>query len=540
MIIDIRQFFGEIPKVNSRLLADGYAEQADNCRLESGKLQAMNGVLSIKDAQPDSETIYKMQSEFLEWNSNVDVVKALVADSGDRIFYTGDGYPKDTNATLALSGASPYPAGSRRLGIPAPTAPLVVSLTGSAGTEIERSSSYIYTIVGKWEDGSEVESGPSTPTAVFEIYEGITPVLTGFTDATATGVYTTHFRIYRLNPGNSGAEYQYVDEMATTEISYTDLVTDDDLGEVLPSEIWAAPDENLDGLIATSHGLVFGFAGNTIYPSEVFIPYSFPPNYTLVTESDIVGFGYTGSMVVALTKTVPYLLYGSSPESLELQRLGYQQPCISSKSIVDVPGGVIYASPDGLFMINESGVGSNITRNLFSKKQWKDLSPVNLIGIYYDDAYFGFFEGTTDAFRLNLENGEYQPLTTENAVYGVHYSSVDDLMYLIQAKDTGREIVAWDSGDLVSYTWKSKEYTGFSDVFSAGMVDSDFSEGPVYFNLYVDGVIVMTSSILSNDIFLIPPIYGNVFQVKVTGKSQVNRIIIAQAYEDIVGELLNG
>lgn len=541
MIIDIKHFLGEVPKVDPLLLADGYATEAKNCCIESGKVESIKGVSTIQAAQAGTKTIYKMLSSFLEWSDEVDVVKSLVVDSNNRVFFTGDGYPKDTNSTLALSGDGPYPDTSRRLGIPSPTNALTVTLNGTAGDDIEHSSSYVYTIVGKWEDGSEVESGPSEPTAVFDVYDGITPRLTGFVDATATGVFTTHFRIYRLNAGNSGAEYQYVSEIQVTEspLQYDDLVTDDDLQEILPSEIWAAPSDELSGITATSHGLAFGFVDNEIFPSEVFIPYSFPINYSMPVESDIIGLGYTGSMVIVLTETVPYMLIGSTPETLELTRLGYQQPCLSSRSIVNIPGGVVYASPDGLYMINESGVGANLTENIFKKTQWTALDLDNMIGVYYDYCYFAFFEGSNTGFKLNLSDGVYQTLSLTNDIHAAHYCPDDDTLYLVLTDGAGREIVSWETGDSTDFSWKSKEFPVDSKWVTAGMVDSDFSLGDITFNLYVDGGLAFTKAVSDNDIFMIPISTGRSFQVQVSGQSTVDRIIVAETYEDIA-MVLNG
>jgi len=534
-LIDLSIFQGEIPRVSDKLLPVENASEASNCRLESGRLEPISGVSVVEAGVGSSiQTIYKMAAQFLRWSSPVNVVKSLVADSGNRVFYTGDSYPKDTNGALALA-SSPYPAASRRLGIPAPTGALAITLTGTAGADVEKSSSWVYTIVGKWADGSEVESAPSPPTAVVDIYSGITPRLTGFTAPTATGAYATHFRIYRLMAGTVGAEYQYVDEITTATTQFDDTVSDDDLGEVIPSTLWDAPADALDGIIATSHGMVAGFKGNTIYPSEIYIPYAFPSSYTLVTESDIVGLGYTGSMIMALTKTVPYLLTGQDPATISLNRLGYQQPCIASKSIVNVPGGVVYASPDGLFMINESGVGALITRDVFTKSQWKSLGPANLIGFYYDDAYYGFFSGTVNGFRFNLGSGDYQPIEMPEKIYGGHYSPDDDLLYLIQENGATRDIVSWDTGALMDYAWTSKTFS-FSGqkIYTAAMVQGDFSQGDVTLDFLVDGVSVGAKTISSDGEFRIKPKRGNDFEVKLTGKATIDRVVIAESMFDVL------
>lgn len=533
-MIDISGFRGEIPKLSDSLLPDGFASTAVNCDLEQGVLKPANGVSPIIDVGAGAASIFKMGAGFLQWPAVVDVVKSLVADSGDRILFTGDGYPKESNASLALT-AAPFPTHTRRLGIPAPTNALTITPDGTAGEDIVRSSSYVYTLVGKWEDGSVVESAPSYPTAVFEVHSGITPKLTEFADASAAGAYTTHYRIYRLNSGNAGAEYQYVDEISVQESEYHDVKTDDDLGEVLPTTGWTSPKDGLSGLTATSHGLVFGFKGNTIYPSEVFIPYAFPSSYSLTTESDIVGLGYTGSLVVALTRTVPYLLIGQSPETLSLKRLGYQQPCVSQRSIVNIPGGIVYAATDGLFRIDESGRGSLITKELITKKQWKALAPETLFSFYYNGAYLGFFSGTPDGFSLDLETGEYKNFTFSETVHGGHYASDDDLLYLIRTKGAVREVVSWDTGSGRAYTWQSKEFTiQRREVYTAAMVKGDFSSGGLTLYFYADGKLVHTRAVTNDNIFRIRNMSGEKFQIKAVGTMTVERIMVGRSVSEIV------
>jgi hypothetical protein len=540
-MIDLSTFKGAIPKISDRLLPDGHASDAKNCDLSGGNLKPIKGVSSVQDVAADIQTIFKMNSSFLVWDEVVNAVRSLIADSGNRILFTGDGYPKETNAALALT-SSPYPTATRRLGIPAPTNALTVTLNGTAGETMVHSSSYVYTLVGKWADGSEVESAPSPPTGVFEVYSGIIPELTGFEDATATGAYTTHFRIYRLNSGNVGSEYRYVDEMAVTETSYDDEKTDDDIvnnGEIKTVGM-TAPDDSLEGLIPTSHGLVFGFKGNTVYPSEVFMTYAYPAEYSLPAESDIVGLGFTGSLVLALTKTVPYLILGQDPATMQMKRLGYQQPCVSARSIIGFPGGVIYASPDGLFRIDEAGVGLLITENIFKKSQWTDLTPANLIGVYYDSSYFGVFAGTTTGFRLDLVTGEYQGIEFAAAVHGLHYSPEDDTLYLVQTKGAAREIVSWDTGAVADYTWESKEFSSPSQaVHTAGMVQGDFTSGNTTLTFYVDGALAHTQVMSTDGLFRVPVKRGNIFQAKLAGKGTIHRLLIGESVAEIVREMAN-
>lgn len=530
-MIDLSTFSGEIPRLSAKLLPKANAATAENCDLDSGNLKPMTGITSgIESLSPTINTIYKYGENFLTFTSAaVNIVRSFVSSSG-RLVYTGDGYPKEYDGSTHI-----------RLGIEPPTAALTIHMSGIAPDEnaTATSISYVYTRVSKRADGSDVESAPSPPTAVVTLQTGMTIAVSGFSVADIPdGTVVSHYRLYRLNAGVvTGAEYQFVMELTVAAAvgEITDDVEDADLGEVLPTTYWTDPPDALSGLIATSHGMVYGFVGNRIYPSETFIPYAFPEIYSLTTESDIVALGYTGSMVVVLTETVPYLLYGQSPESLELKRLGHAQPCVSARSVVNIPGGVVYAAPDGLFLINESGQGSLITRKLFTRSQWDAMGPASAIGFHYDESYLCFFNDTKTGFQIHLESGRYQVYAMADEIYGGIYSPEDDVLYLIEKHLSVREIASWRTGADISFSWKSKIFLfPYYMAMTAGMIQGVFDGETVYLTLYVDGVALDTITVSTDAVFRIPPVLGTEFQILIEGSAVVDRVLIGRSFGEVV------
>jgi hypothetical protein len=521
-VIDFTSFSGEIPKMSPRLLPEGSAATAINCDLESGNLQPMPGVTSdIYALADDIRTIHRRESEFLAFDSIVHVARSFIASSG-RLMYTGDEYPKE------YDGSDHF-----RLGIEAPTNALTIHLDGTPSGTIEERS-YVYTFVSKRADGSDVESAPSPPTGVTEVSSDIGVSVSGFTTTgMLAGTVISHYRLYRLNAGTTGAEYQYVMELpVSTTGEVEDTVAAADLAEVLPTEDWTAPDADMVGIIATSHGLMFGFVDNTIYASETFIPYAYPSIYSLTVESDIVGLGYTGSMVVVLTRTAPYLLSGQNPDTLELKRLGYPEPCVSARSIVNIPGGVVYAAPDGLFMIDEVGSGQMLTRSLFTRAQWGALTPADIIGFYYDDSYLCFFDGAATGFQLGLTSGAYSAFALAEPVYGGMYSPEDDELYLIQDDGAARSVVSWKTGADMTYIWTSKIFSyPFLQTLTAGMIQGTF--GTTDITLYVDGVAQTPITVTSDTVFRIPPVLGSEFQIKLEGDAVIDRVILGGSAAEV-------
>jgi len=116
----IKSFAGISPKTPSRYLQDTQAQVAINCPVFSGSIQPLADVsasLLTLSKQTIPQTIYRygqdIDSEtqyWFNWGSDVDVCRSQIAgDESEWTFYTGDGAPKATYNTIALSSTD-YPS----------------------------------------------------------------------------------------------------------------------------------------------------------------------------------------------------------------------------------------------------------------------------------------------------------------------------------------------------------------------------------------------------------------------------------------------
>jgi len=524
MIFDIDSFRGEVPRISKKLLPNGYAYSAINCDMSGGNLAPDKGCTLIQALSGATVSIFKHGATWRQWSSVVDIVHSFVHDNDNRIIITGDSYPKETDSSL-------FPS-TRRLGIPAPTGALVITLGGTAGDDVDRTISYVYTIVGVWADGSVTESAPSLPTAVIDVYDGQTVTLTGFENA--ANAYTTNFRLYRLLSGTAGAEFQYVDEFSISSSSYLDSVSESSLGEVLPTEGWTTPNESLSGLISTSSGINVGFVGNKVYPSETFIGYAYPSDYSLTTETDIVGLGFIGSSIVVLTDTKPYILIGQNPESLSMEKIPYDQACLSKRSIVSFPGGVAFACPDGLAIISASGVLSIITEKLFTKTQWAALEPETMIGFWYDGSYYAFFSGKSTYIRIDLNASEVTRGDLPANAYGGHYVAVDDILYLVLGTALTKSLYSFRTDTVSSMTWVSGTKTLENRVPMAGRVLGDFSAGSSVITMVADGSDIFSKTVTGDGMFRFTPKRVGKAYLTVTGKATIDRILVGETGQEVL------
>jgi hypothetical protein len=512
--ITVPAFAGEMPKLEDRLLQTQNAASAVNCDLRRGGLRALRGPLHIQDIDFDARAIFKHDVDgWLAWPGVVNVCKGAVQDV--------DG--EKPTGQLLITGDKPYPAmylaggETHRLGLPRPaSAPAVngshgaVCLNtqvvgwsapnlsgaparygdndgvpvedGSADVEpfseasegessiidsgISRSSAYCYTLVQRLAGGViAYESAPSPPTGVVDVSDGDGVELSGFAVPQLEGLAVTAIRIYRTLSGTASSDFHFLIELTLEELEkaggvHIDTRMDADLSpEILQTSIWDAIPEDARGLIKTDNGIYAAFRGNELLVSEPFLPYVFPAAYALTVEDPIVALSHVDGTIVVLTEGRPYLARGGVPESLELVHLPLEQACVSALSVATMPGGVVYASPDGLMLLtgNEQTL---ITEQTFTRDQWQALGPERLIGAVHDGSYIGFFAGTDKGFLFHIGRADIVRLELggDVQVTALYHHSRDDALYLaIRTKD-GSGVWKFEAGEALRYTWRSKTF----------------------------------------------------------------------------------
>lgn len=334
---------------------------------------------------------------------------------------------------------------------------------------ISRSSSYCYTVVQSLAGGViQYESAPSPPSIVLDVPDGDGVVVSGFSIPSRPGLKITHIRIYRTVSGESSSEFRFLAELTLDELEalgwqYTDTIHDKDVStEVLQTSTWDPIPDNARGLIKTDNGIYAAFRGNELLISEPFIPYAFPASYRLTVEDSIVALAHVDNTIVVLTTGRPYLAQGSVPESLALTHLPIEQACVSARSVATLPGGVLYASPDGL-MLFSSNQQALATDQTYSREQWQALGPERLMGAVHDNRYIGFFEGTNRGILFHIGRADVTRLELPEGwkVRALYHHSEDDALYLSVERGNGSNGI-WrfeaDGADPLPYRWHSKTF----------------------------------------------------------------------------------
>jgi hypothetical protein len=147
--LTLETFRGTAPRIAPHLLPEGFAQTATNCKLVRGILQALKSPATVLATQAGIQALRKYDAtKWLCWTNPVSVVSGIVpGDSDQRIFWTGDGVPKQSNKTLLNLGAATHvvdTANYYRLGVPAPATPPTLTVDGTSPGEYSETRSYVY------------------------------------------------------------------------------------------------------------------------------------------------------------------------------------------------------------------------------------------------------------------------------------------------------------------------------------------------------------------------------------------------------------
>lgn len=611
MELTFSAFKGVIPRLSPELLPDGHASSALDAKLFNGEISAFKVPYSVwtftKPGTILSFYLYE-SSYFLHWTSDVDVVPGLIADDTTaRIYYTGDGAPKVTDNSLALSGGGTnYPIAYYTLGVPkpanTPTAtrlsntktisaitkanPAVVTTSTAHGfstgdkvkldvtgmTELDEkvykitvidtthfsldgvdstgygtfssgtctqyydeadkvSTAYVYTYVTGWGE----EGVPSDPSPVIDRGPDEWIQVGNMATGALAGYNITNKRIYRVQTGSAGSDYQFVAEVAAAAVFITDSVDDADLGEVLQTADYDVPPADMKGLTQLANGVMAGFSKKTFCPSEPFISYAYPIKYRQTTNYEIVAIAAIGESTLLATKGKPVFVSGASPESYFMREMEFLQACVSKRSMVSFGIYAIYASPDGLVMVDAAGGARLITEQLFTRDQWQEIVPSTISAYRWDNRYIGFYDdGVTPAgFIFDPSNPLSSWMWISTYALAGHNDISNDTLFL----NIGGVASWWEldsQSSLTVYKWKSApRYFSAPKAFAWAKVYAETY--PVTVNMFLDGALNGPYTVNNDGAFRIggPNVKAKKWEIEVVTASNVKMIKMADTIREI-------
>ena len=632
MKLTFQQFSGIAPRIAPRHLPATLAQEALDVKLWSGELRPHYADEILQYIPSNIQSIYRYKWKnkkynWLMWPYETRVAKGPVYDdennriyfmNQDGFFVTDSSLLKDRDYTNGLgeSGTPYYTAGIPRAGYD------IMSVSGSGSGDIE-ARSYIVCYVRQWPDGTIDVGKSSEPYATswdaaarrtIDVRPGQTVKIAvrniSDTDSAKTGVNKVY--IYRSEVTSSGqALYSYVDQFdinpshvtnnpnATWNTGgwyeYLDKKANTQLGEACPSIYWDPPVDGLKGLVSLQNGLFAAYKDSTVYVSDWNAPHAWPYEHTVTIDYPIVGLGSFGNTIVVCTEAAPVLIVVQDPTNPTTKAIQENCPCVSADSIVNTRNGVIFASQNGLVLINSTSP-TFITEKLLTQDEWLPLHPESLKGAFLNNTYYGFFTNPTDTaagFIFDLDSYTYSTVYNSIVSSGMVYTTqpakvvYNDIeqsqLYVCYPLENGTQYslcsFASDSRINKSFRWRSKVNVSPQGLFNlsaarvmmtsqssqkenehiwegkltgsslaARVMDGEPINGwcktneleltdATVFNYYVDGELKYSREVKDSKPFRLPSGFrGETIEVEVKSNAYIHSITLASS----MGELVEG
>lgn len=495
-----------------------------------GDMRPWRAPLAVATVPAGRKTIYRMGRDaasdsqyWLSWPTVVDALRGAIAgDTTERTYYTGDGFPRWTDNTMALA-SSPYPTAWRQLGIPAPATPALLSSSGGVST-VNEVRFFVYVYVN-----DKGEPGAQSPISSITCKADATVTISALAAPPSGNFGITLIRVYRTQADASGnAEFFFLREIASTLTSTTD--DNRALGEVLPSDGWLMPPADLSNLIGLWNGMAAGISGGVVRFCEAYKYYAWPLIYEIIPpDAKAVALATFGQSLLVLTTGKPVLVTGSTPDSMADQPLELAESCLSRRSVVSFGHGVAWASPDGLAYYG-SGGSKMVTAGLMTRDDWQAIKPETIVAGSYEGAYLGFYTvgGITKGFLIDPLNptGLYFCDIPGQAVW---FDDLTDTLFVLD----GVNIKKWDAGSAMTASFKSKVFRTPKPLsFACAELIADAY--PVQCSVYADGVLKHSQAVESSVPFRLPAGFmGQNWQLELASSGAVQGLALAQSMQEL-------
>lgn len=385
------EFAGIAPRFRKKQLPKGFATVAHNVDLTHGSLKAWLEPRHVTNVPSGQAKMHAWGCHVLSWDKCVSVAEWL--PDCPRLFVTGNA-PYPQTATMD-NGRLVY----RRLGVlapnthPVPTADWVYN-------DKARAVAYMVTFVNNFGE----ESGPSPASYDVSIENGQHVHLSLHYNPPIEYDIVS-MRIYRRETGfRTGLEKEQeilthwflLREVPVGTREFDDTVPIEGLGYAFEGVDTREPPAELSNITAIPESAVLaGSVKNKLLFSRNLQPNSWELSQEMTLDDNIIAMGALNNSLYIATDGHPYRVEADvgcdARECRDIHRYAQAFPminCHTGHGAVVTPFGLIYASTDGLVLLDDSTNPKVITTAVISQDDWRQMEPHTARLAYHKGALF--------------------------------------------------------------------------------------------------------------------------------------------------------
>lgn len=413
---------------------------------------------------------------------------------------------------------------------------------------------YALTYVNRFGD----ESAPGVINEVLYLTKGDTPTLTipyaaGEREALVRDYGINAIRLYRSVTNSSGAaQFLFVKEYLLTMTGSAVVLLDDmpygsaQIGEPMVTMNYDQPRIGMKGLGVTDDGVGYGYVDKTICLSEPYTLYAWPRFYELSSQHSIMGLGHYDNTIVVATKGSPMLISGSEPESMGILSLPLYEGCVSSRSMVNLNHGCMYASDNGLVLVTTNSA-KLLTENAFSASDWQKIKPSSIHASAYKNGYLFFWDNgsTKGSGYIDLNNGNKGVMwfddhalntflngnSVQMVTAGLDPLGVPKSFYKTFNPEYGEAFT------LKTFKWQSKKFNIDTNkrMLAAQVIADSYGNGAITFRVFGNGVLLHESSVNNERAFRVSNHSAkHDFSIEIESSVPVREVVLAETMRDTI------
>lgn len=340
--------------------------------------------------------------------------------------------------------------------------------------------------------------------------------------------------IYRTPSGSTVADYFYAGKVPVLgggpNFTFLDNVKGAELNEPLSSDGYYPPPTDLVGLMTLSNGILCGWRANEVWFSEAYKGWAWNPANVRPLAHNVVGGIPHGSGAIVTTTAKPVLISGVSPDAMTDTALNVPQAGVSKWAIASANGVVIYASHDGLVVVNGGNGSLSQSEQFFTRDVWRQR-----YGQYLSSMCFSVWDGRLVVFsntasfvpfmiRFDEADGTMTDLPSLAATCSF-VSLVSDQFYYAN----GTSIYQFNGGGDLTATWKGRE-EWIATPENYGFAQAVVKSGSWQILFYADGVLrrTMTVGVGVTNFRLPGGFKAAAWQIKITGTGRFSALRYAR------------
>lgn len=390
-----------------------------------------------------------------------------------------------------------------------------------------------------WVTSLDEESPPSPLSDALLWSPDIPVLLSGFSAPPASRL-VDRVRIYRSQTSATGTtDLYFVAELALPVASWTFNDHDNPIAEIIPSSDYDPPPAGLTGVVTLPNGMMAAFVGRKLMFCEPYLPHAWPKKYQLTVDYPIVGLAAFGSILAVMTTGTPYVVQGTQPDTMALEKVESALPCLAAEGIVDLGYAAAYPSAEGLVLVQPNGA-SIVTRKLFTRQQWAAMNPASFRAGSSAGRYIFSWEdaGTRKCGIIDLTGEAPFFVRTDQTVQRFH---VDDRSGKLYTLHGGVNVSEWDAGAApLAMRWKSKPFRVAQAVSYGAMRLEPETRAlvggeTVSIKVYAGGALLHTETAYGVATRLpSPSTLADTWEVEITGTLPVSLLTIAESMQKLV------